>query len=353
MFGHGTGTTLSYAANEAGTGGTLTVSDGANTAHIALEGEYTTAGFEGTYDQGSGAAVAYDAACSNENFDQLVLGGREDDILTGNIGTGLLVGGEGNDILIGGIGNDTLTGGTGADTFSLNADEAGYGNATIIDYSFAEGDKIDLIGFNGVTGFADLDIANNADGNAVITLASGSTITVQGVSASDLTATNFAFDAGPATDSAETVLTSVDNTISGDENPNTIVDNDLAGYDNSDLSNLIGDQTLIIDTESDPVTELGLPDATGDRNSNTIVDNSFIEDDNNDLSALIDTATGNDVTDYVEVTQSGSDITGADPIDGGSAATDTGEVSTLTEIGTDGADHLSVLIDDTDSQLIG
>ena len=74
LFGHGTGTTFSYAANETGTGGTLTVSDGVNTAYIALEGEYTTAGFEGTYDQGSGAAVAYDAACSNENFDQLVLG---------------------------------------------------------------------------------------------------------------------------------------------------------------------------------------------------------------------------------------------------------------------------------------
>jgi len=37
------------------------VSDGANTAHIALQGQYTTAGFEGAYDQGSGTAVAYDA----------------------------------------------------------------------------------------------------------------------------------------------------------------------------------------------------------------------------------------------------------------------------------------------------
>ena len=35
-FGSGTGTTLSYAANDAGSGGTLIVSDGANTAQIAL-----------------------------------------------------------------------------------------------------------------------------------------------------------------------------------------------------------------------------------------------------------------------------------------------------------------------------
>jgi hypothetical protein len=69
-YGSGTGTTLSYSANEAGTGGTLSVSDGANTAHIALEGQYTTAGFEGTYDQGSGTAVAYDTAHASENGDR-------------------------------------------------------------------------------------------------------------------------------------------------------------------------------------------------------------------------------------------------------------------------------------------
>jgi len=75
VFGSGTGTMLSYSANDAGTGGTLIVSDGANTSHIALEGQYTTAGFEGAYDQGSGTAVTYDTVHANENFDQLVLGG--------------------------------------------------------------------------------------------------------------------------------------------------------------------------------------------------------------------------------------------------------------------------------------
>ena len=77
---------ISYAVNDAGTGGTLTVRDGANIAHIALEGQYTTAGFEGAYDQGSGTAVAYDTAHESENFDQLVLGATGDDILTGSSG---------------------------------------------------------------------------------------------------------------------------------------------------------------------------------------------------------------------------------------------------------------------------
>ncbi len=156
----------------------------------------------------------------------------------------------------------------------------------------------------------------------------------------------------------------------------------MVGDDNSDLSALLDDQTLIIDTGSNLVTNSGLLDATSDGNdilvgginndvlsggqgadsvtvltgetaagnADAIVDNSFIEDDNSDLSALIDTATGKDVTDSVEVAQSGSDITGVDPNGGVSAATDTSEVSTLTEIGTDGGDPLSVLIDDTDPQ---
>ena len=147
VFGSGTGTMLSYSANDAGTGGTLIVSDGANTAHIALEGQYTTAGFEGAYDQGSDTAVAYDAGGTDlksvPKADQLVLGGTGNDILTGSSGSDLLVGGDGNDILVGGIGNDKLTGGPGADTFVFR--ETGSANIDhIVDYNTAEGDKIDL-----------------------------------------------------------------------------------------------------------------------------------------------------------------------------------------------------------------
>jgi len=125
---------LSYAANGAGAGGTLIMSDGANTSHIALQGQYTTAGFEGMYDQGSGTAVTYNTAHANENFDQLVLVGGGDDILTGS---------SGSDLLVRGDGNDKLTGGTGADTFAFR--ETGSANIDhIVDYNAAEGDKIDL-----------------------------------------------------------------------------------------------------------------------------------------------------------------------------------------------------------------
>ena len=96
-FGGGTGTTLSYDANQAGTGGLLTISNGVNTAHITLEGQYTTAGFAGASDQGSGCMVSYDAVNAARNFDQLVLGGNGKDILSGGSGVDLLSGGQGVD----------------------------------------------------------------------------------------------------------------------------------------------------------------------------------------------------------------------------------------------------------------
>ena len=85
---------------------------------------------------------------------------------------------------------------------------------------------------------------------------------------------------------------------------------------------------------------------TGSANIDHIVDYSFVENDKIDLSALLDIATGKNVTDYVEVTQSGSDITvRVDVNGGGSFEAGTSEVYTLTGIGMDGADPLSVLID--------
>jgi hypothetical protein len=50
---------LDYAANEAGTGGTLTVSDGTDTAHIALLGQYTEGVFEAGVDQNLGTLITY------------------------------------------------------------------------------------------------------------------------------------------------------------------------------------------------------------------------------------------------------------------------------------------------------
>ncbi|MEH2568849.1 Ig-like domain-containing protein [Bradyrhizobium sp. AZCC 2289] len=55
----GASTTESYTANQAGTGGTLTVSDGVHTANIVILGQYSGNGFTTSVDNGGGTLVTY------------------------------------------------------------------------------------------------------------------------------------------------------------------------------------------------------------------------------------------------------------------------------------------------------
>jgi hypothetical protein len=55
----GPGATLGYSQNTAGTGGTLTLSDGVHTASIALMGQYAAAGFQEGADAGGGSIITY------------------------------------------------------------------------------------------------------------------------------------------------------------------------------------------------------------------------------------------------------------------------------------------------------
>jgi serralysin len=96
-------------------------------------------------------AAAPDAFVFNTAGDPLVVGGtgavdtlfggKASDTLLGYAGFDTLVGGAGKDILIGGAGDDTLYGGSGADRFVLGF---GDGYDTIMDFSHAQGDRIDL-----------------------------------------------------------------------------------------------------------------------------------------------------------------------------------------------------------------
>ena len=89
--------------------------------------------------------------------------------------------------------DDNLTGSSGNDTFVFAQPIA----RDVIHSFDAAHDKIDLIGFTGVIDFASLVIADDANGNAVVTMANGSTITVMGVHAADLGAGNFEFNVEP------------------------------------------------------------------------------------------------------------------------------------------------------------
>ncbi|MCK1658475.1 VCBS domain-containing protein [Bradyrhizobium sp. 151] len=97
-------------------------------------------------------------------------------------------------------GDDNLTGSSGHDMFVFSQP---IGHDVI--YSFdATSDRIDLIGYANFTGFGDIQahMANDAAGNAVITLADGQSITLNGVDASSLTASDFIFDQTPVTENA-------------------------------------------------------------------------------------------------------------------------------------------------------
>ena len=100
-------------------------------------------------------------------------------------------------------GEDHLTGSSGKDLFVFAQP---IGHDTI--YSFdAAHDQLDLIGYAGFTSFADIEahLADDANGDAVITLGDGQSIELQGVHAVALTENNFVFDQTPTVDNAATM----------------------------------------------------------------------------------------------------------------------------------------------------
>ena len=139
---------------------------------------------------------------TGDDTDNTIEGGDRDDDLEGLGGNDSLSGGAGEDWIDGGAGNDSMSGGADADVFVF---EAGHGNDTITDFTVDE-DCIDLSALDGVTQFNDLTIADDGNGNAVITTSTGNTITLTGVSTEDLDADDFVFS---------TTGDDTDNTIEG------------------------------------------------------------------------------------------------------------------------------------------
>ncbi len=100
-------------------------------------------------------------------------------------------------------GDDHLTG-TGSGNLFVFAQPIGKD----IIYNFnAASDKIDLVGFDNIAGFADIqgNITDDANGNAVITLGANETITVYGVHAASISAADFVFNQAPVTENAGTM----------------------------------------------------------------------------------------------------------------------------------------------------
>jgi Ca2+-binding RTX toxin-like protein len=103
-----------------------------------------------------------------------ILGGIFDDTLEGGAGDDLIRGNDGNDILQGSdlsnsVEKDTLLGGGGADTFVLATSNGslylGDGFATLLDFKWWEGDKIQVVG--SISDYR-LDMTQNFSGNPAL-----------------------------------------------------------------------------------------------------------------------------------------------------------------------------------------
>lgn len=134
-----------------------------------------------------------DRLAGGKGYDR-VNGGGGHDRLIGGSGDDRLGGGRGNDRMIGGNGDDRLIGGKGADKFIFRN---GFGNDTIVNFNTNNGrEDIKLAGVRSIKNFSDLTnnhLSDDANGNALIDDGRGNTITILGVSSSDLDASDFIF----------------------------------------------------------------------------------------------------------------------------------------------------------------
>lgn len=147
-----------------------------------------------TINGGAGADViagGKDNDLINGNMDNDSIGGNlGDDTVQGGRGDDTVAGGAGNDHLYGGLGNDVVTGGDGVDHYYFGL---ATGRDTVTDFSLPN-DYI-VLQNTGITSFEALRplISSDASGNALITLSTDSTIILQGIAASSLSAVDFAF----------------------------------------------------------------------------------------------------------------------------------------------------------------
>ena len=117
----------------------------------------------------------------------IVYGNQSNDVIDVGDGSNLAFGGQGDDMIRAGAGidviwgnegNDLLTGGGGADRFVF---DRASGADRITDFSFAQGDRLQLLGQT-------FSVTTTGNGDALLALSGGGTILLDGVAAGSFTA---------------------------------------------------------------------------------------------------------------------------------------------------------------------
>lgn len=114
---------------------------------------YGAGGADSMQGQGGNDALFGEAGAdrlAGEAGDDYLDGGADNDVVMGGEGNDTMFGGLGADTLDPGTGNNAMTGGGGKDRFLFKADTLG-GSNRILDFSAADGDKIDLSGIDANT----------------------------------------------------------------------------------------------------------------------------------------------------------------------------------------------------------
>ncbi|WP_338847348.1 calcium-binding protein [Massilia sp. W12] len=134
------------------------------------------------------SAHGVDQEAATRHFISTGFGAGRNTSLAGN---DVLGGSSGADVLDGGAGNDSLSGAGGADVFRF---QAASGQDVVTDYNRAQGDKIWLksnLNSSGILTAADVLSRVSGASDAVVDLGGGNKITLTGVAAANLQATDF------------------------------------------------------------------------------------------------------------------------------------------------------------------
>ena len=135
---------------------------------------------------GSNHADIFDGGAGNDVLD----GGGSMDSLSGGAGNDTLLGGADIDTLDGGGGNDVLAGGAGDDLFVF---DNGDGDDTFTDFdALSASEQVDVSGF-GFTNTGDFQAINQVGGDTVIEVDADDSITLLGVTATDVDDSDFVF----------------------------------------------------------------------------------------------------------------------------------------------------------------